>query len=93
MYFFAFVEAQGEPGVQETRNERALFVFHRVQHKLTGPPFPGLQHQLETDITYIGRDFKPDVVLSVQDQVEKLINQATALENLCQCYSGWCAYW
>ncbi|XP_006461830.1 hypothetical protein AGABI2DRAFT_151451 [Agaricus bisporus var. bisporus H97] len=68
-------EAQGEPGAQEIRNERALFVFHRVQHKLTG------------------RDFNPEVTLAVRDQVEKLIGQATALENLCQCYSGWCAYW
>ena len=30
------VEAQGQPGAQEVRNERALFVYNRVQHKLTG---------------------------------------------------------
>ncbi|PCH36202.1 atypical/PIKK/FRAP protein kinase [Wolfiporia cocos MD-104 SS10] len=60
---------------QETRNERALFVYNRVQHKLTG------------------RDFNPDVVLSVAAQVDKLIIQATSLENLCQCFSGWCAFW
>lgn len=60
---------------QEVRNERALFVFNRVQHKLTG------------------RDFNPDESLTVPEQVEKLIDQATALENLCQCFSGWCAFW
>jgi FKBP12-rapamycin complex-associated protein len=33
-----------------------------------------------------GRDFKPTVVLSVNDQVDKLIAQATSLENLSQCF-------
>ncbi|KAI5120260.1 hypothetical protein M0805_004596 [Coniferiporia weirii] len=71
-----FNEAIGEPGArQEVRNERALFVYNRVQHKLTG------------------RDFNPDTELSVPAQVEKLISQATSLENLCQCFSGWCAFW
>ncbi|KAL9713509.1 phosphatidylinositol kinase- protein kinase tor1 [Leucoagaricus gongylophorus] len=70
-----FNETQGELGAQEVRNERALFVFNRVQHKLTG------------------RDFNPDVQLTVQEQIEKLVNQSTALENLCQCFSGWCAFW
>lgn len=40
-----------------------------------------------------GRDFNPEVALNVQEQVEKLILQATSLENLCQCFSGWCAFW
>ncbi|GHJ88255.1 hypothetical protein NliqN6_4657 [Naganishia liquefaciens] len=40
-----------------------------------------------------GRDFKQNVVLPVQDQVELLIIQATSLENLCQCFIGWCAFW
>ncbi|KDR80665.1 hypothetical protein GALMADRAFT_222261 [Galerina marginata CBS 339.88] len=67
---------EGQPGgAQEVRNERALFVYNRVQNKITG------------------RDFNPDVVLSVHMQVDKLIEQATALENLCQCFSGWCAFW
>ncbi|KAI6023936.1 hypothetical protein PISMIDRAFT_679672 [Pisolithus microcarpus 441] len=60
---------------QEVRNERALAVYNRVQHKLTG------------------RDFDPNVVLPVKVQVDKLILQATSLENLCQCFSGWCAFW
>ncbi|KAF9561208.1 phosphatidylinositol 3-kinase [Agrocybe pediades] len=62
-------------GAQEVRNERALFVYNRVQNKITG------------------RDFNPDVALTVHAQVEKLIEQATAIENLCQCFSGWCAFW
>jgi hypothetical protein len=31
-----FAEGGGENGGRETRNERALFVFNRVQNKLTG---------------------------------------------------------
>jgi hypothetical protein len=62
----------------------------------------------ESDVLQ-GRDFNPDVELSVNDQVEKLIVQATAVENLCQCFLGaiatqmafttlicslgWCAFW
>ncbi|KAF8659826.1 hypothetical protein AX16_001711 [Volvariella volvacea WC 439] len=70
-----FNEAKGASGAQEIRNERALFVYNRVQHKLTG------------------RDFDPMVILTVEAQVDKLITQATSLENLCQCFSGWCAFW
>ena len=36
----------------------------------------------------VGRDFDPNEELSVEDQVRKLIRQATALENLCQCFPG-----
>lgn len=35
-----------------------------------------------------GRDFNPDEELRVEEQVRKLIKQATALENLCQCFPG-----
>jgi FKBP12-rapamycin complex-associated protein len=40
-----------------------------------------------------GRDFKYDRPLDVPSQVEKLIQQATSHENLCQCWIGWCAFW
>lgn len=40
-----------------------------------------------------GRDFKRDEVLGVEEQVEKLIVQARSVENLCQCYAGWCSFW
>ncbi len=39
-----------------------------------------------------GRDFK-NTTLGVQLQVQRLILQATSVENLCQCYIGWCAFW
>lgn len=37
-----------------------------------------------------GRDFKPTVELNVPTQVDKLIEQAHSLENLCILYVGWC---
>ncbi|KAG9962099.1 TOR1 phosphatidylinositol 3-kinase, partial [Aureobasidium melanogenum] len=40
-----------------------------------------------------GRDFKKDVELAVEEQVEKLLSEATNLENLCQHYGGWCSFW
>ncbi|KAK5740672.1 phosphatidylinositol kinase-related protein kinase tor1 [Elasticomyces elasticus] len=40
-----------------------------------------------------GRDFKKTTELPVNDQVEKLLSEATNLENLCQHYIGWCSFW
>jgi serine/threonine-protein kinase mTOR len=40
-----------------------------------------------------GTDFIEKVKLPVADQVNKLIEQATSHENLCQCYVGWCPFW
>ena len=40
-----------------------------------------------------GRDFKTDEELDVISQVNKLIMEATKLENLCQHYIGWCSFW
>lgn len=40
-----------------------------------------------------GRDFKKDQELEVSHQVEKLLSEATNLENLCQHYGGWCSFW
>lgn len=74
------------------RNERALAVYNRVQHKLTGTlqVVFGRDHML---IRISGRDFDPEVALTVEVQVDRLIEQATAFENLCQAFSGWCAFW
>ena len=40
-----------------------------------------------------GTDFGEDDVLSINQQVERLINQATSHENLCQNYIGWSPFW
>lgn len=41
-----------------------------------------------------GKDFQHiSELVSVQKQVDLLIQQATSNENLCQCYVGWCPFW
>jgi FKBP12-rapamycin complex-associated protein len=40
-----------------------------------------------------GRDFNIHQVLDVPEQVDKLIRDATSVENLCALYIGWCAFW
>lgn len=40
-----------------------------------------------------GNDFKRHKNLNVPNQVDKLIQQATNIENLCQHYVGWCSFW
>ncbi|KAF2425315.1 FAT-domain-containing protein [Tothia fuscella] len=40
-----------------------------------------------------GRDFKSEEELGVERQVDRLIGEATNLENLCQHYIGWCSFW
>eukprot|EP00004_Rigifila_ramosa_P027283 TRINITY_DN882_c0_g1_i1.p1 TRINITY_DN882_c0_g1~~TRINITY_DN882_c0_g1_i1.p1 ORF type:complete len:2377 (-),score=590.06 TRINITY_DN882_c0_g1_i1:39-6899(-) len=39
-----------------------------------------------------GKDFAAET-LDVQQQVQRLVMQATSHENLCQCYIGWCPFW
>lgn len=40
-----------------------------------------------------GHDFRADEELSYTTQVDKLLIEATKLENLCQHYIGWCSFW
>lgn len=87
-----FNEATDEPGAkQEVRNERALMVYNRVQHKLTGMYDEEIKKLISLILTAVcsGRDFNPEIALKVPEQVDKLILQSTSLENLCQCFSGW----
>eukprot|EP01089_Gocevia_fonbrunei_P013165 TRINITY_DN3292_c0_g2_i4.p3 TRINITY_DN3292_c0_g2~~TRINITY_DN3292_c0_g2_i4.p3 ORF type:complete len:109 (-),score=31.33 TRINITY_DN3292_c0_g2_i4:36-362(-) len=39
-----------------------------------------------------GKDFGNEV-LGAEEQVKKLVEQATANERLCQSYIGWCPFW
>ena len=40
-----------------------------------------------------GKDFRPGEELDCNNQVDRLIKEATNLENLCQHYIGWCSFW
>ena len=40
-----------------------------------------------------GTDFNNDKPLSIKEQIDRLINQATSNENLAQSFLGWCPFW
>ena len=40
-----------------------------------------------------GNDFEPNTFMEVNQQVVKLISQATRERNLCTSYLGWCPFW
>ena len=61
----------------EAVTRKAISIVHRVRDKLTGKDF------IKAD-EFTGAD--------VSEQVQQLIIQATAHENLCQCYIGWYVY-
>ena len=65
----------------EALNERAVAVMKRTSDKLTG-----------RDWVADGAPGGPDAD-SVAAQVDRLIQQATSHENLCQSYIGWCPFW
>ena len=66
----------------EAINAGALNVINRVSNKLTGRDFEG--HEGEN-----GHSASCDVA----QQVERLIEEAIKVENLCMAYVGWCAFW
>ena len=41
----------------------------------------------------VGKDFQNKTELSVHEQIEKLISQATDYSNLCQMFPGWYPWW
>ncbi|KAJ4349705.1 phosphatidylinositol kinase- protein kinase tor1 [Didymosphaeria variabile] len=72
-------QPQNEAEAKEVQNARALQVLSRVKEKLTGRDFGNA----------VGRGDE----LNVPTQVDRLIKEATNLENLCQHYIGWCSFW
>eukprot|EP01117_Protostelium_nocturnum_P012841 TRINITY_DN4758_c0_g1_i1.p1 TRINITY_DN4758_c0_g1~~TRINITY_DN4758_c0_g1_i1.p1 ORF type:complete len:2361 (-),score=843.62 TRINITY_DN4758_c0_g1_i1:69-7151(-) len=66
-----------ETGAEDI-NSKAMDIIGRIQNKLTG------------------KDFKSEIhhgSLQVGEQVDKLIQQATNVENLALAYLGWSPYW
>lgn len=66
--------------VDSSLNQRAVDIIDRVRSKLYGTDFHA-------------DDEAENSPLTVKQQVEKLINQATSHENLAQLYRGWSACW
>jgi phosphatidylinositol kinase/protein kinase (PI-3 family) len=73
--FLILIEGEGGLAHEEALNEKAVKVIRRVQDKLTGTDFPDRAEHGEP--------------LDVVDQVQRLIVQATSVENLCQLFIGW----
>ncbi|XP_038681159.1 serine/threonine-protein kinase TOR isoform X1 [Tripterygium wilfordii] len=85
----------------EVLNERAVLVMARMSNKLTGRDFSScssvspssMQHAVDHSTLISGDTREVEHGLSVKLQVQKLINQASSHENLCQNYVGWCPFW
>jgi phosphatidylinositol kinase/protein kinase (PI-3 family) len=65
-------------------NDRALRVLTVIERKLQGKRERSLCQLIRTDIRRKGRDVAGEVVQSVEDQVQRLIEEATNPENLAQ---------
>jgi Phosphatidylinositol 3- and 4-kinase/FATC domain len=66
---------------QELLTDKAVTVIRRVMDKLTGLDF------------YDPSSLLAPTALDVPEQVDRLIIQATANENLCLSFLGWCPFW
>jgi len=79
-------------GNRKQRNENDLVNNEEADKvEYLNPRAVQIVNRIQNKLT--GRDFKPNNVLDVRSQVYQLIEQATSVENLCQCYIGWCAFW
>ena len=75
------VEYDDSDAQQELLTDKAVTVIRRVMDKLTGLDF------------YDSTSSAPPIALDVPEQVDRLIIQATANENLCLSFLGWCPFW
>lgn len=75
--FVAIAQAGAQAGVSKELMDKAQDVMIRMLNKLEG------------------KDFRSDrsLALTLQEQVQKLIQRATSNELLCQSYIGWCPFW
>ena len=74
---------------REIQNARAVQVLARVKEKLTGTDF----RVKETPEQLRDPNYRKPGPLDVEQQVARLIAQATNVENICQHYIGWCSFW
>ena len=75
------VEYDDSDAQQELLTDKAVTVIRRVMDKLTGLDF------------YDPASLTAPTALDVPEQVDRLIIQATAHENLCLSFLGWCPFW
>jgi serine/threonine-protein kinase mTOR len=76
---------------QETLNSRSLSLLHLTLLTTTSRALQVI-NRIQSKLN--GRDFgllEEDT--TVQQQVDRLICEATSVENLCQVFVGWCPFW
>jgi serine/threonine-protein kinase mTOR len=107
-FYFSFIflvfieeESMAKP---EILNSGAISVINRVSSKLTGKDFRDMKPNSGRQ-QIVGLDDFSDLMaatkdsatnqwpLPVQVQVDRLIDEATRVQNLCQSYVGWCPFW
>ncbi|KAF1821278.1 TOR1 phosphatidylinositol 3-kinase [Dissoconium aciculare CBS 342.82] len=88
----AAADAEAATGTVARRMSQAQMQQHEVEQKeVQNARALQVLDRVKEKLT--GCDFKRDKELDVQSQVEKLLSEATNLENLCQHYIGWCSFW
>ena len=89
------VPESGRPDTYRPRNRSSVFTNNKMDEQEAKEVQNARAIQVLARIKekLTGRDFKPGEELRVEMQVDKLIREATNLENLCQHYIGWCSFW
>lgn len=79
---------------QDVLNSRAVVVINRIQSKLNGRDFYSHVASGSNDEDSDEDNSNPVAQAStVEEQVDRLIIEATSVENLCQLFVGWCPFW
>eukprot|EP01062_Namystynia_karyoxenos_P028013 TRINITY_DN2131_c0_g1_i1.p1 TRINITY_DN2131_c0_g1~~TRINITY_DN2131_c0_g1_i1.p1 ORF type:complete len:2623 (+),score=1020.62 TRINITY_DN2131_c0_g1_i1:162-7871(+) len=80
-------------GAGESTSHKGVTVLCRIADKLRGRDFDKRGRARTAPHPEQIPPDDLDAPLAVEDQVDRLIKQATNVENLCQCYIGWCPFW
>jgi FKBP12-rapamycin complex-associated protein len=92
-------QSQSKSDLHTNRSHRERELVHALGPEGAAAPREALNEKAVAVIRRVqakltGRDFEGEKEpLDVSAQVQRLINQATSHENLCQCYIGWCPFW
>ncbi|CCI39855.1 unnamed protein product [Albugo candida] len=92
-------QSQNSKSVHTNRSHRERELVNALGPEGAAAPREALNEKAVAVIRRVqakltGRDFEGEGdILDVGAQVQRLIDQATSHENLCQCYIGWCPFW
>lgn len=75
----------------EIEEQEAVKMEHQQKSEMRNARASLVLKRIDDKLT--GNDFRRCSELDVPEQVDRLIQQATSVENLCQHYIGWCSFW